>query len=195
LNSVITQTLKEIEIICINDGSTDNSLDILKEYAKKDGRIRIYSQHNRGQGTVRNRGIDLAKGEYVYFIDSDNFVKSNSRLYYLLGTKNVRVKDTTKLKINGNGFQSPNGNSLILFQANTKTYEEIRALIQFRMINCQNKEIIEELKNILSDKNLDEKHLYEKLKEENSLENLINEFQLFLLKNILLNIIFNQTKK
>lgn len=63
------------------------------------------------------------------------------------------------------------------------------------MINCQNKEIIEELKNILSDKNLDEKHLYEKLKEENSLENLINEFQLFLLKNILLNIIFNQTKK
>lgn len=73
------------------------------------------------------------------FIDSDNFVKSNSRLYYLLGTKNVRVKDTTKLKINGNGFQSPNGNSLILFQANTKTYEEIRALIQFRMINCQNK--------------------------------------------------------
>ena len=174
MNSVITQTLKEIEIICINDGSTDNSLDILKEYAKKDGRIRIYSQHNRGQGTVRNRGIDLAKGEYVYFIDSDNFVKSNSRLYYLLGTKNVRVKDTTKLKINGNGFQSPNGN---------------------RMINCQNKEIIEELKNILSDKNLDEKHLYEKLKEENSLENLINEFQLFLLKNILLNIIFNQTKK
>lgn len=129
------------------------------------------------------------------FIDSDNFVKSNSRLYYLLGTKNVRVKDTTKLKINENGFQSPNGNSLILFQANTKTYEEIRALIQFRMINCQNKEIIEELKNILSDKNLDEKHLYEKLKEENSLENLINEFQLFLLKNILLNIIFNQTKK
>ena len=95
----------------------------------------------------------------------------------------MRVKDTTKLKINGNGFQSPNGNSLILFQPNTKTYEEIRALIQFRMINCQNKEIIEELKNILSDKNLDEKHLYEKLKEENSLENLINEFQQFLLKN------------
>lgn len=81
----------------------------------------------------------------------------------------MRVKDTTKLKINGNGFQSPNCNSLILFQPNTKTYEEIRALIQFRMINCQNKEIIEELKNILSDKNLDEKHLYEKLKEENSL--------------------------
>lgn len=95
----------------------------------------------------------------------------------------MRVKDTTKLKINGNVFQSPNGNSLILFQTNTKTYEEIRALIQFRIVNCENKEIIEELKNILSDVNLDEKHLYKKLKEENSLENLINEFQQFLLKN------------
>ena len=78
MNSVITQTLKEIEIICINDGSTDNSLDILKEYAKKDGRIRIYSQHNRGQGTVRNRGIDLAKGEYVYFMDPDDLLVDNA---------------------------------------------------------------------------------------------------------------------
>lgn len=107
---------------------------------------------------------------------------NTSRLYYPLGTKNIRVKDTTKLKINGNGFQSPNGNSLILFQPNTKTYEEIRALIQFRMINCENKEIITELKNILSNENLNEQHLFKKLKEENSLENLIKQFQEFLLK-------------
>ena len=103
-------------------------------------------------------------------------------MYYLLGTKNTRKKDTTKLKINGNGFQSPNGNSLILFQPNTKTYEEIRALIQFRIINCQNKEIIAELKNILSNENLNEQNLFNKLKEENSLENIIPEFQEFLLK-------------
>ena len=103
-------------------------------------------------------------------------------MYYLLGTKNRRIKDTTKLKINGNGFQSPNGNSLILFQPNTKTYEEIRALIQFRIINCQNKEIIAELKNILSNENLNEQNLFNKLKEENSLENIIPEFQEFLLK-------------
>ena len=122
------------------------------------------------------RGLNLS--EIIFAFKDQTAVQNKdntSRLYYLLGTKNVRVKDTTKLKINGNGFQSPNGNSLILFQPNTKTYEEIRALIQFRMINCQNKEIIEELKNILSDKNLDEQHLYDKLKEENSLENLIND--------------------
>lgn len=130
------------------------------------------------------RGLNLS--EIIFAFKDQTAVQNKdntSRLYYLLGTKNVRVKDTTKLKINGNGFQSPNGNSLILFQPNTKTYEEIRALIQFRMINCQNKEIIQELKNILSDKNLDEQHLYDKLKEENSLEKLINEFQQFLLKN------------
>lgn len=78
LKSVINQTLKEIEIICIDDGSTDNSPDILKEYSEKDGRIRIYSQTNKGQGAARNRGIDLAKGEYVYFIDSDDFMEINA---------------------------------------------------------------------------------------------------------------------
>ena len=77
LKSVINQTLKVIEIICIDDGSTDNSPDILKEYSEKDGRIRIYSQTNKGQGAARNRGIDLAKGEYVYFIDSDDFMEIN----------------------------------------------------------------------------------------------------------------------
>lgn len=97
-------------------------------------------------------------------------------------TKNRRIKDTTKLKINGNGFQCINGNSLIIFQPNTKSYEEIRALIQFRIINCQNEEINDELKNILSNINLDEKQIFKKLKEENSLENILKEFYNFLSK-------------
>lgn len=73
LDSVLNQTLKEIEIICINDGSTDNSQLILEEYAKKDPRIRVVAQKNMGSGAARNRAIEHAKGEYIGFMDSDDW--------------------------------------------------------------------------------------------------------------------------
>lgn len=75
LDSVINQTLKDIEIICIDDRSTDNSLEILKEFAKKDSRIRIIEQQeNQGQGIARNIGINTAQGEYIGFIDPDDYI-------------------------------------------------------------------------------------------------------------------------
>ena len=77
LDSVLQQTLNEIEIICINDGSSDNSLEILKEYARKDSRIIIISQENKGLGSARNRGLEVATGEYVAFLDSDDWVDNN----------------------------------------------------------------------------------------------------------------------
>ena len=73
LDSIIEQTLKEIEIICIDDGSNDNSLDILKNYAKKDKRITVISQKNLHAGVARNAGITVAKGEYLSFLDSDDW--------------------------------------------------------------------------------------------------------------------------
>jgi len=75
LDSVINQTFKDIEIICINDGSTDGSLHILNEYATKDNRIKVISQENRGQSVARNIGLNNISGEYVYFIDSDDYIK------------------------------------------------------------------------------------------------------------------------
>ncbi|AMK15420.1 glycosyltransferase [Methanobrevibacter olleyae] len=74
LNSVINQTLANIEIICINDGSTDNSLKILNQFANKDNRIKVFSFENAGLGPSRNRGIDRANGEYVAFLDSDDWL-------------------------------------------------------------------------------------------------------------------------
>lgn len=77
IDSIINQTLKDIEIICIDDGSTDNSLNILKEYQKKDKRIIIIEQQNGGAGRARNAGLKIAKGTYLSFLDSDDFFYEN----------------------------------------------------------------------------------------------------------------------
>ena len=74
LDSIVNQTLKDIEIICVNDGSPDNSLAIMKEYAKKDKRIKLIDQKNAGLGAARNVAIRQAKGTYLYFADSDDWL-------------------------------------------------------------------------------------------------------------------------
>ncbi len=74
LDSIVAQTLKDIQIICVNDGSTDSSLQILSEYAKNDSRIEIISQENSGLGAARNTGINAAKGAYLGFVDGDDFI-------------------------------------------------------------------------------------------------------------------------
>lgn len=73
MDSVIEQTLKNIEIICVDDGSADESLRILKEYEKADRRVRILCQENAGAGAARNTGLAAAKGEYLSFLDADDF--------------------------------------------------------------------------------------------------------------------------
>ena len=79
LDSIINQTFQDIEIIVINDGSTDRSLEIINTYEKLDKRVKAFSHVNRGLGPTRNRGIEIAKGEYLIFIDSDDFIFSNGQ--------------------------------------------------------------------------------------------------------------------
>ncbi|MCD7839743.1 MAG: glycosyltransferase, partial [Erysipelotrichaceae bacterium] len=74
MDSVVNQTLKDIEIICINDGSTDSSLSILQEYADKDDRIIIIDKQNEGYGKGMNDGLDKATGEYIGIVEPDDFV-------------------------------------------------------------------------------------------------------------------------
>ena len=74
LDSIINQTFDDFEVICVNDGSPDNCIDILRQYAKLDKRIEIISQKNQGLSSARNTGLKYAKGEYITFVDSDDFL-------------------------------------------------------------------------------------------------------------------------
>ena len=89
MDTVIDQTLKEIEIICIDDGSTDKSLSIIKEYQEKDDRIRIVTENNAGVSVARNKGIVRARGDYMIFLDADDFYE-RTLLEKLYG---IAVKD------------------------------------------------------------------------------------------------------
>ena len=73
LDSISAQTLTEIEIICIDDGSTDHSLDIIKEHQQNDPRVRIVTENNAGPAIARNKGIARVRGEYMIFLDADDF--------------------------------------------------------------------------------------------------------------------------
>ena len=74
LDSALAQTLKDIEIICINDGSTDNSPAIIREYMDRDGRVKMIDKSNSGYGDSMNHGLEMARGKYVGILESDDFI-------------------------------------------------------------------------------------------------------------------------
>ena len=78
LDSVLSQSLRELEVICVDDGSTDESVSILREYADQDTRVRVLEQKNQFAGAARNKGIDAAKGKYVAFLDADDLYLPNA---------------------------------------------------------------------------------------------------------------------
>lgn len=86
LDSILNQTFKDIEIICVNDGSTDGSVQILDEYKAKDKRIIVIDKENSGYGASMNMGLDAASGEYIGIVESDDFIKPNmyEELYKLI---------------------------------------------------------------------------------------------------------------
>lgn len=96
LDSILAQTFKEIEIICVDDGSTDTSLDMLKIYQKMDNRIRIITETNAGPGHARNNGLKRARGKYVAFLDADDFFEPEmlEKLYNLAEENDLDIAIT-----------------------------------------------------------------------------------------------------
>ena len=146
LNSLQAQTFTDWEAICVNDGSTDNCLRILKTYADKDSRFKIIDQPNLSLSTARNNGLKEAKGEYIYFFDSDDFlhpqcfeiiyesaVKNKAELvsFGFFKNKSGDVKpqlyDKTKIKAKITNeplfYQTKRGKFRILFNVWTKLYK------------------------------------------------------------------------
>lgn len=104
LESLVNQTLKDIEIICINDGSTDNSYDILVSYAEKYPQIKILNQENKGLSAARNNGMKLAQGEFIGFVDSDDWVGLDfiEKLYLAAKECDADIAAGGIMKVKGN---------------------------------------------------------------------------------------------
>lgn len=94
LDSLINQSLREIEIICVDDGSTDSSPEILREYAARDARIQIISQKNGGPGNARNHGLSIARGNYTAFLDADDWFERDM-IMAMLNTARKTKSDIT----------------------------------------------------------------------------------------------------
>ena len=110
IDSLLDQTFSDYEIIILNDGSTDNSLEIIQNYASKNDSIRVIDKENEGVAKTRNRGIVLAKGEYIVFIDNDDFIAPD----YLECFYEAIEKE--KLDIVIGGYKRVNKDHKILFQ-------------------------------------------------------------------------------
>lgn len=96
LESILSQTFSDLQIICINDGSTDNSLSILKQYASQDKRILLIDQENKGYGAAMNVGLNLADGQYIAIVESDDFI--DQFMYEAMFQIADRCRDTDIIK-------------------------------------------------------------------------------------------------
>ena len=114
LLSIVNQTLQEIEILLIDDGSTDSSLTIMQDFAGKDKRITILTQPNKGASAARNQGIKMATGEYLLFVDSDDTITPNATevLY------NTAIQANSDLVLGNALFCHPDGSQEVIFKRN-----------------------------------------------------------------------------
>ena len=106
LHSVLNQTLQEIEIICVDDGSTDDSAKILENFAQTEERIVLQKQKNQGAGKARNTGIEIAKGKYIAFLDADDYYMdcdALEKMYYACEKEKVSVCGSLRMVLEEGG--------------------------------------------------------------------------------------------
>lgn len=125
--SIMNQTLKDIEIICVNDGSTDHSLDILENLQEKDSRIKIISKENSGYGHSVNVGIDVAKGKYLCIVESDDYVDCNmlEEFYRIMEQNNLDM-----LKSDSRTFIRDNGEDIYTYRKVVPKNELYNAILE-----------------------------------------------------------------
>lgn len=139
ISSVLNQTLKDIEIICVNDGSKDNSLQMLNEFARKDTRVKVFDKENGGCGSARNFGLERAKGRYVYFFDPDDYILPNAfeKLYDnainndsdLVLFKIARFRDGEEVDYSIPGFDFDNVFTNVNFNSFTFNYKDVKSYV------------------------------------------------------------------
>ena len=125
IENLINQTYRNVEIVLVNDGSTDSCPQICDEYAKKDSRIKVIHKENQGPGVARNTGIENATGDYICFFDSDDYIESDTIEKCVLEI----TSNDADMVIFGHDCITPNGNCIYNGKPNTpkKTFcgEEI----------------------------------------------------------------------
>ncbi|MEH7439022.1 glycosyltransferase [Neobacillus drentensis] len=140
LDSLLAQTLKEIEVIAVNDGSTDLSLKILREYESQDNRIKVIDKQNGGVSSARNKGIQLSRGDYVGFVDPDDWV--DPEMYMLMHksatSEKADIVMCSYIREFGNHSKIKN------FNLPSEVYykdEEVKIKVMRRLIGPLNKEV------------------------------------------------------
>lgn len=136
LDSVVNQTFKDFEVICVNDGSTDSSLDILNDYSEKFKFIKVISQENGGLGSARNTGMKHVTGDYIYFLDSDDYISQDclEKLYEnikanksdIVFFKHAVFDDNHKIDYKKQGFAFEKIIEDVDFSNYTFTYAEVK---------------------------------------------------------------------
>lgn len=127
IESILNQTYKDFELILIDDGSTDMSLDICRNYALKDARIIVLSKINEGAGLARNLGLKIAKGEYIGFVDSDDYISPNmyEELYTSALKNNADIVQCGYIKVDeNNNFLSKSNYQNIIIENNELCFKE-----------------------------------------------------------------------
>ena len=127
LNNVLSQSLENIEILCIDDGSSDNSLQILKNYEKIDKRLKIIHQNNGGAGKARNTGIKISRGKFISFFDSDDLYPSNLTLSLMY---NKAIKNNAIIIGGGLRYFTEENGTIYLFN-NKEILFEFEGTINF----------------------------------------------------------------
>ncbi|MDF2903479.1 MAG: glycosyltransferase, partial [Bacillus sp. (in: firmicutes)] len=140
LNSLLTQTLPEIEVIAVNDGSTDSSVTILEQYAEKDDRIKIINKSNGGVSSARNVGMSLASGEYIGFVDPDDWVETDmyKTMYNSAIAEKVDIVMCSYLREFGNHSKEKNFN---LPEKVIYNNEEVKTKLMRRLIGPLENEV------------------------------------------------------